>query len=81
MTTVEQINYSERDVIDTYSAVFSRLSFPYKIELMERLIKSLKNEHEIMPSGEFIPEKSSEQIIAELRESRSSGKTRIIEPF
>jgi hypothetical protein len=34
-----------------------------------------------MRTSDFIPEKSAEQIIAELRESRSFGKTRIIEPF
>jgi len=78
---VEEIDYSESDVIETYSAVFSRLSFPYKIELMERLIKSLKNEQVTLITDDFIPEKSAEQIISELRESRSFGKTRVIEPF
>jgi hypothetical protein len=30
---------------------------------------------------EFIPEKSAEQIISEIRDSRCFGKTRTIEPF
>jgi hypothetical protein len=32
-------------------------------------------------SREFIPEKSAEEIIAEIREHRSSGRTRMIESF
>jgi hypothetical protein len=75
------INYTEKNMIESYSAILSSLSAPCKIELMERLLKSLKDErNEInLPSDEFIPEKSAEQIISEIRESRSFGKTRIIE--
>jgi hypothetical protein len=77
------INYTERNMVESYSAVLSSLSVPCKIELMERLLKSMKNEPKemILPSDEFIPEKSAEQIIAELRESRNFGKTRVIESF
>jgi len=59
------------------------LSVPCKIELTDRLLKSLKNEPEkiALYTDEFIPEKSAEQIITELRASSSFGKTRIIEPF
>jgi len=80
---MKTINYTERNMIESYSAVLSSLSVPSKIELIERLLKSLKNEPEktALPADEFIPEKSAEQIIAELRESRSFGKTRVIEPF
>jgi hypothetical protein len=68
-------------MIESYSAILSSLSAPCKIELMERLLKSMKDErNEInLPSDEFIPEKSAEQIISEIRDSRSFGKTRIIE--
>ena len=77
------INYTERNMIESYYAVLNNLSIPCKIELTERLLKSLKNEPEkiALYTDEFIPEKSAEQIITELRESRSFGKTRIIEPF
>jgi len=78
------ISYTEQNMIESYSAVLNSLSVPSKIELMERLLKSLRNEQEkitLTTNDEFIPEKSAEQIITELRESRSFGKTRVIEPF
>jgi len=77
------INYTEKNMVEAYSAVLSNLSIPCKIEIMERLLKSLKNEPKetALPIDGFMSEKSAEQIIAELRESRSFGKTRIIEPF
>jgi len=77
------ISYTEMDIVDSYSSVLSGLSVPYKIELVERLLNSLKKEWEEtgLPTDKFIPEKSAEQIITELRESRTYGKTRIIEPF
>ena len=80
---MDTIHYTERNMIETYSAVLSGWSVPCRLELMERLLRSLKNEpKEIdLPTDEFIPEKSAEQIIAGLRESRSFGKTRVIEPF
>ena len=82
-TNMNTINYTERNLVESYSAVLGNLSVPCKIALMERLLKSLKNESikTAMATDEFIHEKSAEQIIAELRESRTSGKTRIIEPF
>jgi len=69
-------------MLESYSAMISGLSIPCKIELMERLIKMLKNETKeyAMPTDEFIPEKTAEQIITELRESRHF-RERIIEPF
>ena len=80
---MREINYTERNMIESYSAVLSGLSVSFKIELMERLLKSLKDESKeiTLSADEFIPEKSAEQIIAELRESRSFGKTRVIAPF
>jgi len=77
------VDYTEKNMIESYSAILNRLSIPNKIELMERLLKSLKNESEkiALSTDEFIPEKSAEQLISELRDSRTFGKTRIIEPF
>ena len=77
------ISYTESNMVESYSAVLNSLSVPCKIELMERLLHSLKNEPKetFLIENEFIPEKSAEQIIAELRESRTFGKTRTIETF
>jgi len=80
---MDTLHYTERNMIETYSAVLSGLSVPCKLELMERLLKSLKNEPEetALQTGDFIPEKSAEQIISEIRDSRCFGKTRMIEPL
>ena len=77
------LHYTERSMIETYSAVLSGWSVPCRLELMERLLKSLKDEPKEtgLSTSEFIPEKSAEQIISEIRDSRCFGKTRIIEPF
>ena len=83
MTTIA---YSDKFLVESYSSVLSNLNFPCKVELMERLIKSLKNQTKetketTFSTSDFIPEKSAEQIITDLRNSRSFGNTRIIEPF
>ena len=80
---METMHYTERNMIESYSAVLSNWSFSSKLELIERLLNSLKTEpKEInLTTNEFIPEKSAEQIIAEIRNSRCFGKTRTIEPF
>ena len=83
METIETMPYMERNMVEAYSAVFNNWSVSSKIELMERLLKSLKTESKEtdLTTNEFIPEKSAEQIISEIRDSRCFGKTRIIEPF
>jgi hypothetical protein len=42
------------------------------------MVESVKND-QITLSNDFIPEKSAEEIIFEIRGSRSFGRTRIIE--
>jgi len=80
---MEALYYTESNMVEAYSAVFRNWSVPSKLELMERLLKSLKTEPKEtnLTTSEFIPEKSAEQIISEIRNSRCSGKTRTIEPF
>ena len=53
------------------------------MDLNTNKIKKIRtiNYTERLSTDEFIPEKSAEQIITELRGSRNFGKTRIIEPF
>ena len=77
------MQYTESNMIEAYSAVFNNWSVSSKLELMERLLKSLKTEpkEKIFATSEFIPEKSAEQIISEIRDSRCFGKTRKIESF
>jgi hypothetical protein len=80
---METLTYAERNMIESYAAILGGLSTSTKLELMDRLLKSLKNEYikTDEPVIEFIPEKSAEQIISEIRESRNFGKTRILESF
>ena len=86
---MKAITYSDKFLVESYSSVLSNLNFPCKVELMERLIQSLKNQTKetketketTFSTSDFIPEKSAEQIITDLRNSRSFGNTRIIEPF
>jgi len=80
---MDTMHYTERNMIETYSSVLNNWSVPSKLELMERLLKSLKYEmpSDFMQTNDFIPEKSAEQIISEIRDSRCFGKTRVIEPF
>ena len=80
---MEALYYTESNMVEAYSAVFSKWSVSSKLELMERLLKSLKTEPKDtnLTASEFIPEKSAEQIISEIRNSRCFGKTRTIEPF
>jgi hypothetical protein len=80
---MDVLTYPEKNMIESYSSILSNLSTPAKIELMERLLKSLRKEHGMIdePKGEFIPEKSAEQIISEIRTNRNFGKTRILESF
>jgi hypothetical protein len=61
-----------------------------KISYFEEFLKSMTfvkklkkkvRQDDAMLAGNFISEKSAEEIIAEIKESRSFGHTRIIEPF
>ena len=64
-------NYNEINMIETYSTIFSSLSISSKIELMERLLKMLKSETEVIPlsENEIIPQKTiiKKDIFAEVR--------------
>ncbi|MDR0547660.1 MAG: hypothetical protein LBG77_08825 [Dysgonamonadaceae bacterium] len=68
----------EKNVVKAYSTILGDLSYGSRIALVDNLLSSLKKE---TSNDEFIPEKSAEEIIAELRESRSFGHTRMIESF
>ncbi len=71
-----KMTHAEKNIIKTYSILFENLSSIGKLELLERLAKSLKkerksNEHEFFKSfGAFASEKSAEDIIAEIKSSR-----------
>lgn len=70
------MSYTDRHIIETYSGLFEGLSSLSKIELIESLTKSLKNENTKKNSkfyksfGAFASEKSAEEIIADIKSSR-----------
>jgi hypothetical protein len=46
---METMTYSESNIIEAYSTVFDGLSYPVKIELIERLLKSFKERNVLSP--------------------------------
>ena len=70
------MTHAEKYIIETYSGFFDSLSSLGKIELLERLAKSLKKDNNVKEKnffksfGAFASEKSAEEILSEIRESR-----------
>ena len=68
---------NDKIIVKTYAELFETLSAGAKIGLIESLTKSLKNDIEkkatkksFKPSGDFIAEKTPEEIIADLKANR-----------
>ncbi len=73
-----RMTYIGQNIIGTYTGLFEGLSSINKIELIELLTKSLKKqvardkEKDFFQSfGAFTSDKSAEEIIADLKESRN----------
>jgi len=70
------MSYADKHIVETYSMLFDGLSSLSKIELIEKLTKSLKREKTVKKDtffesfGAFSDEKSAEEIIADLKSSR-----------
>ena len=70
------MSYADKHIVETYSMLFDGLSWLSKIELIEKLTKSLKREKTVKKDtffesfGAFSDEKSAEEIIADLKSSR-----------
>lgn len=70
------MTHAERHIIETYSGLFESLSAVSKLELLERLAKSIKKgktstEKDFFKSfGAFASDKPAEEIAKEIRESR-----------
>jgi hypothetical protein len=70
------MTHAERHIIDTYSGLFESLSAVAKLELLERLAKSIRKgkkskEKDFFNSfGAFPSDKPAEKIISDIRESR-----------
>ena len=70
------MSYAEMHIVETYSKLFEGLSTISKLELIERLSKSIKKEKLSKKDtffdsfGAFGSEKSAEEIISEIKASR-----------
>lgn len=70
------MNYTERHIIESYSALLNGLSPSGKKELIENLSQSLNTQTEVKDSefykafGAFSSDKSAEEMIADIRSSR-----------
>lgn len=70
------MTYTDKHIIESYSKLFEGLSSTSKIELIENLSNSLKNQSESVETkfynsfGAFASNKEAEEIIEEIRSSR-----------
>lgn len=77
------MSYTERNIIETYTMMFNGLSSLSKIELIERLTKSLKkderkNEDSFYKSfGAFSTEKTADEIVMEIKQNRKFKNSEI----
>ncbi|MCC9020347.1 hypothetical protein [Flavobacterium lipolyticum] len=67
---------TDKNLLETYSNLFEGLSFSNKIELIERLTKSIKGakskESNFYKSfGAFKSEKSAEEIVSDIKSSQT----------
>ncbi|PBJ07386.1 hypothetical protein [Flavobacterium sp. ACN6] len=67
---------TDKNILEAYSSLFEGLSFSNKIELIERLTKSIKGnkskENNFYKSfGAFASEKSAEEIVSEIKANRN----------
>ena len=71
---------TEKYIVETYLSLFEGLNSTSKIELLEKLAKSLKKGHKSTDKdffksfGAFSSEKSAEEITKEIEESRNSNR-------
>ncbi len=70
------MNYAEKNIVEAYAKLLDNLSSIGKIELLEKLAKSLKKENKSKEKdffksfGAFPSEKSADTIVKEIKESR-----------
>ncbi|UWY26685.1 hypothetical protein N4T20_13260 [Flavobacterium sp. TR2] len=72
----DRMTVTDKNILEAYSNLFEGLSFSNKIELIERLTKSIKSsklkENNFYKSfGAFASEKSAEEIVSEIKSNRN----------
>ena len=77
------MRYTDTRIVDSYSGLFEGLSSLNKIELIERLSKSLKTDVKDKDKafykafGAFSPGKSAKAIVKDIRTSRKFRKSKL----
>ncbi|MFN3529100.1 MAG: hypothetical protein ACK417_04170 [Bacteroidia bacterium] len=70
------MTHAERHIVETYAELFESLSAVSKLELLERLAKSIRQERKSKEKdffssfGGFVSEKPAEEIIKRIKETR-----------
>jgi hypothetical protein len=70
------MRHSDKNIVEAFVELFEGLSFTNKLELIESLSKSLKEESSkkeenfFKSFGAFVSEKSAEEIVKEIKDSR-----------
>jgi hypothetical protein len=77
------MTYTDKHIVETYTALFERLNSESKAELIENLSKSLEAKNKNKESdfyksfGAFASDKTVEEIIAEIKSARKFKKNEI----
>ena len=77
------MTFTDKNIIENYFGLFESLNSMSKLELIEKLTKSLKSESKSKENnffksfGSFSTEKTSDEIITELKSSRKFRKKEI----
>ena len=77
------MTYTDKHIVETYSGLLKGLSSESKTELIESLSKSLKSDKKNKENnfyksfGAFAPDKSAQEIIADIKGSRKFRKKEI----
>ena len=77
------MTFTDKNIIENYFALFESLNSMSKLELIEKLTKSLKTENKSKENnffksfGAFSTEKTSDEIISDLKSNRKFRKKEI----
>ena len=77
------MTFTDKNIIENYFGLFEGLNSMSKLELIEKLTKSLKSESKSKENnfyksfGTFSTEKTSDEIITEIKSSRNFRKKEI----
>lgn len=77
------MTFTDKNIIENYFGLFESLNSMSKLELIEKLTKSLKTESKSKENnffksfGAFSTEKTSDEIISDLKSSRKFRKKEI----